>query len=181
MKKTLTIAVVTIILGMGFFCAIAFLHKSYAHDQYVCTVCGLRRSVIERRLGHVPYHRVETIHSTAVSRVLRRTDCLHKWLFYKFGRGTGTVLAGYTEHADGGTKSTMMPFLLIDNKFAGELGAMQNPSQVWGTLLLALTKSQKLDDSLSRWWMRGRERVPFAAWWKENAAGIQEQVSTGKN
>lgn len=167
-------------VGLAFLVLCVFMQRSYRYDQLVCTICGMKRVVDEKRIGIVPYYRRATLQPTAVSLALELIDCQHNWMLYRFGVGWGSVVFGWRGHASGGTPSVMLRKLLIDDHFASDLKSIPNPSAVWGELVTKLEKDRDVDQSLGAWWEEGPYRSPFSVWWKDNEKRVRESSARSK-
>jgi len=135
--------------------------KSSAYDQYVCTVCGLKRADEVRKLGPITCRRRVIFEESSVSRALRVKECQHSWLLYRYGHSFRGLLVGW--HADGGCQSLAVPALLQDNAFALNLAQMESPGKTWGSLVAALNSSRAFDEAFLEW-RHDSENGTFSSW-----------------
>jgi len=151
-------AMVVIVL----FFAPALVARSHAYDQYVCTVCGLRKVDDIRKFGQIVYHHRVSVEESAVSRAINAKNCPNSWLLYRYGHSLQRPFSsGF--FADGGSPSSSLQALLADREFAQELSQMQNPSNTWASLVSALNSNRALDEAFATWW-RDSDHVSFSAW-----------------
>jgi hypothetical protein len=152
-----------------------FARKYYDNSSYVCMNCGLGKTEYackfdlvtwQNRRG-ITYRYKRTFEDTAISLVLQATNCPHAWFLYRFGRGSGFLLRGFTAHADGGTRANMIPLLLRDDAFAKDLAAMSGASTVWSNLLIAVDTRPAINESLESWWLNALDRSCFSNWWNQ--------------
>ena len=147
---------------MCFFAPSSFT-RSNAYDQYVCTACGLKKVEDIRRFGRIVYRRRVTLEDSAISRAIKVKNCQHSWLLYRYGHNFKRPLFGGGAFVDGGSPSSTLQLLLIDEGFAQELSKMENPSKSWAALVSALNSSRAVDEAFASWWMDS-DHVGFAAW-----------------
>lgn len=146
--------------------------RSHAYDQYVCTVCGLRRVDDIRKCGQIVYHHQVSLEETAVSRAINAKNCPHNWLLYRYGHSLKRPFySGF--FADGGSPSSNLQTLLVDRDFARELSRMQNPSKSWASLVSALNSNRAFDGVFASWW-QDSDHVSFSVWAATN--GLAETV-----
>ena len=135
--------------------------RSSAYDQYLCTVCGLKRSDDIRRFGPVTYRNRVGYEGTALSRALGMTNCPHNWLLYRYGHSFHGLLVG--SFIDGGCQSQAVPLLAGDPSFAQELAHLRSSGKTWGSLVAALNSSRAFDEAFLEWW-QSSERGAFSNW-----------------
>ena len=179
MTKTVKIVGILAVVALGAAVISSFVPKYSACDQYVCTSCALERSEYKLSVGLFTFRDKVTLQDSALSRALKIKDCPHAWLRYRFAYDSGFLLGGWKFFADGGSRSSMLRLLLVDEGFAADLARMKDPSSVLKDMLVCLDRSRELDDLLGEWWTEP-DRGNFSDWWQTNKQSVHS-VLVGTN
>lgn len=166
------IGLVAAVVLVCFFAPSTFT-RSNAYDQYVCAGCGLKKVEDIRKFGGVVYRCRVTLEDSAISRAIKMKNCQHSWFLYRYGHNFKRPLFGGGAFVDGGSPSSTLQLLLIDEGFAQELSRMEKPSESWAALVSALNSSRAFDEAFSSWWMDS-DHVGFSAWAATN--GLSGEV-----
>jgi hypothetical protein len=170
MTRTLTyVAALLAILGFGVFFGPLRPAKTRAYHLYICTGCGLQKSVEESKLGPVTYSRGTAFHDTRVSNVLATNGCGHSWFLYDSGTSGGSNSATSGLPAKKRTLAHVY-ILLDDTTFPSELTRMNDPRGTWRLLVTALETNQALNASLLEW-SRALPYRSFGSWWRQSSLG----------
>jgi len=136
------------------------------YERWVCTGCGLVKSVEVSKVGTQPPRREISFDPTAVSRAIGTNGCQHSWLLYACGRIDGEEFI--MSNLPGGRPPTFCCwFLIADQDFANELAAMERPHEKWHLLVTALSTNGALDRSLAEW-RTATPRRSYTAWWQQS-------------
>jgi hypothetical protein len=170
------VPLVAVLLAAGVALAVPWLaakalpHSSF-YGRYVCGHCGVERTVARGSVAGVTYDESATVKNTVISRALNSHQdrhCVHEWYLVRSAAGSRREIAH-------GGKGTMLPLLLIDDEFAGELAEMPHPPEVWHAIISAGDSSPKeIDRLLGDWWPGGEDQPPFAEWWQDNEERIKQ-------
>jgi hypothetical protein len=163
---------IIVVFTLGFVALLVFLNligRASYYDQYICTACARKCAKYSQRIGVIRYHSRAINEDTPISRALKLEKCQHQWMRFRFGHSMSSHLWGSTVVVDGGCRSDLLKLLLLHEKFASDLAAMPNASEVLQSLFLRLNQSRDLDESL--WlWMEEADTTQFSDWWKQNKA-----------
>lgn len=166
------VSFVAAVVLVCFFAPSAFT-RSNAYDQFVCTGCGLKKVEDIRKFGGVVYRRRVTLEDSAISRAIKVKSCQHTWLLYRYGHNFKRPLFGGGAFVDGGSPSSTLQLLLIDEAFAQELSRVKSPSESWAALVTALNSSRAFDEEFASWWQES-DHVGFSVWAATN--GLSDKV-----
>ena len=173
-RKQIALALALVLAGVVALTLIElwdFYASSY-FGVYVCSYCGLGRTLHIKRVAAVTYFRRITLEDTALSRALnpgRKQGCRHVWYRIHYGVSCrwGT--------ADGWTRFLEIHGLTHDEGFARQLAAMPHARQVWHAIIVAGEKSPREIHSLIDGWRdEGPDRPPFAQWWAANEKRVRQ-------
>jgi hypothetical protein len=127
-----------------------------------------------RKLGKIIYRHRISIEETAVSRAISAKSCPHSWLLYRYAYSRKRPFSSGS-FVHGGSPSSCLQALLIDDEFAQQLSQMPNPSKVWASLVSALNSNRAFDDAFSSW-SQDSDHVSFSAWAATN--GLVDTVKS---
>jgi len=153
-----------------FFFAPSVFTRSNAYDQYVCTGCGLKKVEHIGKFGGIVYRRRVTLEDSAISRAIKVKNCQHSWLLYRYGHNFKRPFFGAS--VDGGSPSSTLQLVLIDDAFAQELSRLENPSESWAALVSALNSSRAFDEEFASWWQES-DHVGFSVWAATNGLSVK--------
>lgn len=161
----ITIAIIGLVAAVVLVCFFvpSAVTRSNAYDHYVCTGCGLKKVEDIRKFGQIVYRRRVALEDSAISRAIKVKSCQHSWLLYRYGHNFKRPLFGGGAFVDGGSPSSTLQLLLIDEGFAQELSRTENASESWAAVVSGLNSSRAFDKAFASWWMDS-DHVGFAAW-----------------
>jgi hypothetical protein len=146
--------------------AISTAARSGTYERYVCTGCGLQKSIEVSQARAEAAHQEASFHPTAVSRAIGTNGCQHSWLVYACGRIDGGEYI--MSNLPGGKAPTFCLYALISSPdFSSELAAMELPHEKWRLLVTALSTNRALDRSLDEW-STATPRRSYTAWWQQS-------------
>ena len=149
--------------------------RSSTYETYVCSSCGMSRTLHLERQGRITYWKRDLEEETKISEQLRasgKDKCVHNWLRMRRGSSYRPHFLKASSAADWGFSNMVLLQALRDEAFAKDLSAMPDPKSIWRDIATAFHyNSPRAEALFGEWWIK-HDSLPFAAFWKTNGMTI---------